>query len=121
MSVLAYLIMINSKYKLGLANDLLDLSKPQMTFFIDHLFKIPQTTKSLVFFPYDIVPEQIEMLNKHCNENDYKIIFSGGESVYGGKGPFTNGTMTIMLIHKDDDHPRIELLSKLELLKIIED
>ena len=102
---------LNPKYKTSRHNELLDLSVPTVKFNVDHLYKLPQTTRSFVFFPYYVNVDEIAEFNKYCKSNHYRIEFVGGESVYGGntydvtrdnlRG--TNGTMTILLIHEDDD------------------
>ena len=74
----------------------------------------------MVFFPYHIDVSQVDKLNKHCKENDYTVEFIDGESFYGGgDGPFTNGTMTILLLHKDDEknikYPHYKLIENLQL------
>jgi len=107
--------MINLKYKIGNGNSYLDLTQDKVKFFVDHLFILPNTIRSFVFFPYDLEPDKIHYFNEYCKSNDYRIIFVGGESQYGGKSKYTNGTMTILLIHKDDDH-RPNFLSCLEKL-----
>lgn len=94
---------IHVKNLIGRNNRWLDLSEDKVKFNIDHLFKIPATQKSLVFFPYYINASGVDEFNKYCNEHDYRVVFIGGESIYGGKNPFTNGTMTILLLHKDDE------------------
>jgi hypothetical protein len=109
--------MIELKYKTSLNNKHLDLSQDKTRFNIDHLFYLPDTSKSLVFFPYHFDPDSFEQFNSYCKDNSYRIIFVGGRSVYGGIGPFTNGTMTVLLIHKDDDN-RVNFLSCLNLLKV---
>ena len=94
--------MIRAEYRIKENNEFLDLSHDKVKFNIDHLFRLPGTSRSLVFFPYWIDVEQIPEFNKYCKSNGYEIKFVGGESVYGGKSGFTNGTMTIMLIHESD-------------------
>ena len=84
-------------------NDFLDLSQEVVRFNIDHLYRLPNTTRSFVFFPYWISAAEVDEFNKYCESKDYRIIFVGGESVYGGRAEMTNGTMTILLIHKDDE------------------
>jgi hypothetical protein len=109
---------IHIKNLIGLDNRWLDLSEDKVKFNIDHLFKIPATLNSLVFFPYHIDITQIDEFNKYCNEHDYRVVFIGGESFYGGKSPYTNGTMTILLLHNDDekiiDFPLHMLMSTLQ-------
>ena len=109
---------IHIKNLIGRSNRWLDLSEDKIKFNIDHLFKIPATNDSLVFFPYQIDVNEIDEFNKYCNANDYRVVFIGGESFYGGKSPFTNGTMTILLLHKDDekiiDYPLHMLMSTLQ-------
>jgi hypothetical protein len=109
---------IHVKNLIGRDNRWLDLSEDKVKFNIDHLFKIPATLNSLVFFPYQIDIAQIDEFNKYCNEYDYRVVFIGGESFYGGKSPYTNGTMTILLLHKDDekiiDFPLHGLMSTLQ-------
>ena len=102
-------MMINSKFKTRHNNDLIDLSEMIVGFYVDHLYRIPNT-RVLVFFPYDIDVAQLSKLSEHCTSHDYKVELIGGESVYGGKSPFTNGTMTVVLIHKGDDYSRVDLL-----------
>ena len=102
---------LDPKYRTSRHNELLDLSVPTVKFNVDHLYKLPQTTRSFVFFPYYVNVDEIDEFNKYCKSNHYRIEFVGGESVYGGntydvtrdnlRG--TNGTMTILLIHEDDD------------------
>ena len=95
---------IHIKNLIGERNRFLNLTPQKVRFNFDHLFHIPKTIRSLVFFPYHIDVSQVDKLNKYCNENDYTVEFIGGESFYGGgDGPFTNGTMTILLLHKDDE------------------
>ena len=95
---------IHIKNLVGENNRFLDLTLEKVRFNFDHVFHIPKTIRSLVFFPYHIDVSQVDKLNKYCNENDYTVEFIGGESFYGGgEGPFTNGTMTILLLHKDDE------------------
>ncbi|MBT4325691.1 MAG: hypothetical protein HOD60_02110 [Candidatus Nitrosopelagicus sp.] len=95
---------IHIKNLIGERNRFLDLTPLKVRFNFDHLFHIPKTIRSLVFFPYHIDVSQVDKLNKYCKENDYTVEFIGGESFYGGgDGPFTNGTMTILLLHKDDE------------------
>ena len=95
---------IHIKNLVGEHNRFLDLTLEKVRFNFDHVFHIPKTIRSLVFFPYHIDVSQVDKLNKYCNENDYTVEFIGGESFYGGgEGPFTNGTMTILLLHKDDE------------------
>ena len=96
---------INPKWKTQRRNDTLDLSQEVVRFNIDHLYRLPYTTKSFVFFPYDINVDEVDEFNKYCKSKDYRIVFVGGESVYGGGAEMTNGTMTILLIHKDDENP----------------
>ena len=84
---------IHIKNLIGRDNRWLDLSERKIKFNIDHLFKIPATNDSLVFFPYQIDVSEIDEFNKYCNSNDYRVVFIGGESFYGGKSPYTNGTM----------------------------
>ncbi len=109
---------IHIKNLIGRQNRWLDLSEDKIKFNIDHLFKIPATNDSLVFFPYQIDVNEIDEFNKYCNANDYRVVFIGGESFYGGESPFTNGTMTILLLHKDDekniDYPLYVLMSTLQ-------
>ena len=109
---------IHIKNLIGRENRWLDLSEDKIKFNIDHLFKIPATLNSLVFFPYQIDVDQVDEFNKYCNEHDYRVVFIGGESFYGGKSPYTNGTMTILLLHKDDekniDFPLHALMSTLQ-------
>ena len=102
-------MMINSKFKTRHNNDLIDLSEMTVGFYVDHLYRIPNT-RVLVFFPYDIDVAQLSKLSEHCDSHDYGVELLGGESVYGGKSPFTNGTMTVVLIHKGDDYSRVDLL-----------
>ena len=102
-------MMINSKFKTRHNNDLIDLSEMTVGFYVDHLYRIPNT-RVLVFFPYDIDVAQLSKLSEHCTSHDYKVELIGGESVYGGKSPFTNGTMTVVLMHKGDDYSRVDLL-----------
>ena len=111
---------IHIKNLIGERNRFLDLTPLKVRFNFDHLFHIPKTIRSLVFFPYHIDVSQVEKLNKYCKENDYTVEFIGGESFYGGgDGPFTNGTMTILLLHKDDEknikYPHYKLIENLQL------
>ena len=111
---------IHIKNLIGERNRFLDLSPLKVRFNFDHLFHIPKTIRSLVFFPYHIDVDQMDKLNKYCKENDYSVEFIGGESFYGGgNGPFTNGTMTILLLHKDDEknikYPHYKLVENLGL------
>jgi hypothetical protein len=108
-------MMINSKFKTRHNNDLIDLSEMIVGFYVDHLYRIPNT-RVLVFFPYDIDVAQLSKLSEHCDSHDYKVELIGGESVYGGKSPFTNGTMTVVLIHKSDDYSRVDLLELISRL-----
>ena len=102
---------LDPKYRTSRHNELLDLSVPTVKFNVDHLYKLPQTTRSFVFFPYYVNVDEIDEFNKYCKSNHYRIKFVGGESVYGGNTYDvtrnnligTNGTMTILLIHEDDD------------------
>ena len=109
---------IHIKNLIGRENRWLDLSEDKIKFNVDHLFKIPATLNSLVFFPYQIDVAQVDEFNKYCNSKDYRVVFIGGESFYGGKGPYTNGTMTVLLLHKDDekiiDFPLHMLMSTLQ-------
>ena len=111
---------IHIKNLVGEHNRFLDLTLEKVRFNFDHVFHIPKTIRSLVFFPYHIDVSQVDKLNKYCNENDYTVEFIGGESFYGGgDGPFTNGTMTILLLHKDDEKninfPHYKLIENLQL------
>ena len=111
---------IHIKNLIGERNRFLNLTALKVRFNFDHLFHIPKTIRSLVFFPYHIDVSQVEKLNKYCKENDYCVEFIGGESFYGGgDGPFTNGTMTILLLHKDDEKnikiPHYKLIENLQL------
>jgi len=111
---------IHIKNLIGERNRFLDLTPLKVRFNFDHLFHIPKTIHSLVFFPYHIDVSQVDKLNKYCKENDYTVEFIGGESFYGGgDGPFTNGTMTILLLHKDDkkniNFPHYKLVENLGL------
>ena len=111
---------IHIKNLIGERNRFLNLTALKVRFNFDHLFHIPKTIRSLVFFPYHIDVSQVEKLNKYCKENDYTVEFIGGESFYGGgDGPFTNGTMTILLLHKDDEknikYPHYKLVENLGL------
>ena len=111
---------IHIKNLVGEHNRFLDLTLEKVRFNFDHVFHIPKTIRSLVFFPYHIDVSQVDKLNKYCNENDYTVEFIGGESFYGGgEGPFTNGTMTILLLHKDDEKninfPHYKLIENLQL------
>ena len=107
--------MINSKFKTRYNNDLIDLSENTLGFYVDHLYRIPNT-RVLVFFPYDIDVAELSKLSEHCNLHDYKVELIGGESAYGGKNTFTNGTMTIVLIHKGDNYSRVDLLELISRL-----
>ena len=111
---------IHIKNLIGERNRFLDLTPLKVRFNFDHLFHIPKTIRSLVFFPYHIDVSQVDKLNKYCKENDYTVEFIGGESFYGGgDGPFTNGTMTILLLHKDDEknikYSHYKLIENLQL------
>lgn len=106
--------MIDSSYKIDHDNPFLDLSQDKAKFFVDHLFKLPNTSKSLCFSPYHISPDEIYHLNEYCKKNNCRVDFVGGASVYGGKNIYANGTMTVLLIHKDDELPNF--LSCLNLL-----
>ena len=111
---------IHIKNLVGENNRFLDLTLEKVRFNFDHVFHIPKTIRSLVFFPYHIDVSQVDKLNKYCKENDYTVEFIGGESFYGGgDGPFTNGTMTILLLHKDDEKninfPHYKLIENLQL------
>jgi hypothetical protein len=107
--------MINSKFKTRHNNDLIDLSETTVGFYVDHLYRIPNT-RVLVFFPYEIDVAQLSKLSEHCDSHDYKVELVGGESAYGGKSPFTNGTMTVVLVHKSDDYSRVDLLELISRL-----
>tara|TARA_B100000953_G_C17836352_1_gene363537 strand:- start:140 stop:508 length:369 start_codon:yes stop_codon:yes gene_type:complete len=120
-------MVINPKYKISQNNEFLDLSQTAVRFNIDHLYKLPGTSRSLVFFPYYINVDEVDEFNKYCKSKNYKIIFVGGKSVYGGntydntpdnlRG--TNGTMTILLIHADDvSDPPSKFLRELDGLTI---
>ena len=43
-----------SQYQISQNNEFLDLSQTAVRFNIDHLYKLPGTSRSLVFFPYYI-------------------------------------------------------------------
>ena len=75
---------IHIKNLVGEHNRFLDLTLEKVRFNFDHVFHIPKTIRSLVFFPYHIDVSQVDKLNKYCNENDYTVEFIGGESFYGG-------------------------------------
>ena len=107
--------MLNFKFKISHDNELIDLSEMTVGFYVDHLYCIPNT-RVLVFFPYDIDVAELSKLSEHCNLHDYKVELIGGESAYGGKNTFTNGTMTIALIHKDDNYSRVDLLELISRL-----
>ena len=107
--------MVNSKFKTPHDNELIDLSEMTVGFYLDHLYRIPNT-RVLVFFPYDIDVAQLSKLSEHCTSHDYNVELIGGESVYGGKSPFTNGTMTVVLVHKSDDYSRVDLLELISRL-----
>ena len=112
--------MLNFKFKISHDNELIDLSEMKVGFYVDHLYRIPNT-RVLVFFPYDIDVAQLSKLSEHCNLHDYKVELIGGESVYGGKNTFTNGTMTVALVHKSDDYSRIDLLELISRLNDTDD
>ena len=118
-------MVLDPKYKISENNEFLDLSQNAVQFNIDHLYRLPRTSRSLVFFPYYIYADQIDKFNKYCKSKNYEIEFIGGRSVYGGntyrktldnlRG--TNGTMTILLIHADDvSDPPSKFLEELTLL-----
>ena len=107
--------MLNFKFKISHDNELIDLSETTVGFYVDHLYRIPNT-RVLVFFPYDIDVAQLSNLSEHCDSHDYKVELIGGESAYGGKSLFTNGTMTVVLIHKNDDYSRVDLLELISRL-----
>ena len=96
---------LNPKWKTQRRNDILDLSQEVIRFNIDHLHRLPHTTKSFVFFPYHIYVDEVNEFNKYCKSKGYRVEFVGGESVYGGRAEMTNGTMTVLLIHEDDENP----------------
>ena len=64
--------MLNFKFKISPDNDLIDLSEMTVGFYVDHLYRIPNT-RVLVFFPYDIDVAQLSKLSEHCNLHDYKV------------------------------------------------
>jgi len=107
--------MLNFKFKTPHDNDLIDLSEVTVGFYLDHLYRIPNT-RVLVFFPYDIDVTELSKLSEYCNLHDYKVELIGGESVYGGKNIRTNGTMTVVLIHKSDNYSRVDLLELISRL-----
>ena len=119
---------LDPKYRTSRHNELLDLSVPTVKFNVDHLYKLPQTTRSFVFFPYYVNVDEIDEFNKYCKSNHYRIKFVGGESVYGGNTYDvtrnnligTNGTMTILLIHEDDDKKE-KFLAELDMLLLPDD
>ena len=98
---------INIKNLVGENNRFLDLTLEKVRFNFDHVFHIPKTIRSLVFFPYHIYVSQVEKLNKYCKENDYTVEFIGGESFYGGgDGPF-NPVQTEELFSLDGNWEQI--------------
>ena len=107
--------MINFKLKTKHNNELIDLSERKAGFYVDHLYRVPNS-RMLVFFPYDIDIEQLTKLNEYCDSQDYQVVLIGGESVYGGKSDFTNGTMTVGLTHKSDNYSKIKLLELINRL-----
>ena len=107
--------MINFKLKTKHNNELIDLSERKVGFYVDHLYRVPNS-RMLVFFPYDIDIEQLTKLNEYCDSQDYQVVLIGGESVYGGKSDFTNGTMTVGLTHKSDNYSKIKLLELINRL-----
>ena len=70
---------LNPKWKTQRGNDTLDLSQEVIRFNIDHLYRLPYTTKSFVFFPYDINVDEVDEFNKYCKSKDYRIVFVGGK------------------------------------------
>ena len=76
--------MINFKLKTKHNNELIDLSERKAGFYVDHLYRVPNS-RMLVFFPYDIDIEQLTKLHEYCDSQDYQVVLIGGESVYGGK------------------------------------
>ena len=112
--------MINFKLKTKHNNELIDLSERKVGFYVDHLYRVPNS-RMLVFFPYDIDIEQLTKLNEYCDSQDYQVVLIGGESIYGGKSDFTNGTMTVVLTHKSDNYPKTELLELIDRLNGIDD
>ena len=107
--------MINFKLKTKHNNELIDLSERKVGFYVDHLYRVPNS-RMLVFFPYDIDIEQLTKLHEYCDSQDYQVVLIGGESVYGGKSDFTNGTMTVGLTHKTDNYSKIKLLELINRL-----
>ena len=112
--------MINRKLQTKHNNELIDLSERRVGFYVDHLYRVPNS-RVLVFFPYDIDVEQLTKLNEYCGSQDYQVVLIGGESAYGGKSDFTNGTMTVVLTHKDDNYPKTKLLGLIDRLNVIDD
>ena len=112
--------MIDFKLRTKDNNELIDLSEQKVGFYVDHLFRVPNS-RMLVFFPYDIDVEQLTKLNEYCGSQDYQVVLIGGESAYGGKSDFTNGTMTVVLTHKDDNYPKTKLLELIDRLNVIDD
>ncbi len=111
--------MLRSEYKISEKNQWLDLSPDKVKFNVDHLFRLPRTTRSLVFFPYQINTDEINEFNNYCKSNKYRVEFVGGQSVYGGKNIRTNGTLTILLIHESDERGQ-NFLDELNALKVDE-
>ena len=60
---------IHIKNLVGEHNRFLDSTLEKVRFNFDHVFHIPKTIRSLVFFPYHIDVSQVDKLNKYCNEN----------------------------------------------------
>ena len=111
--------MIDFKFKTKHNNELIDLSEEKVGFYVDHLYRVPDS-RPLVFFPYDIDVEQLTKLNEYCESHDYQVVLIGGESAYGGKSDFTNGTMTVALTHKGDNYPKTKLLELIDRLNGID-
>ena len=111
--------MIDLKFRTKDNNELIDLSEEKVGFYVDHLYRVPNS-RVLVFFPYDIDVEQLTKLSKYCDSQDYQVVLIGGESAYGGKSHFTNGTMTVVLTHKGDNYSKIKLLELIDRLNGID-
>ena len=94
--------MLNSSYKLQKGDKLTKwlfdkYYHPIVDIGLDHLYRLPTTSKSLVFFPYGIEEEKLPEFLHLCHEARYKMkIYPTG--TYGAE------TLEILLIHEDDDN-----------------
>jgi len=87
-------------------NEIVTKELPEFDF--DHPFRVGR--KSFVAYPYDINVKQIEPLRLYLEKKGYEL------SIYT-YSEYSESTIKVMILHKDDDYDRLDFSEVVQKVK----